>query len=379
MKKMNLFPYQYITEPDQRDEAIEFLSGSRVIGVDIEGDSLYHYQDKVCLIQISGNDRNFIFDPLLLDTVDPLSNLFQNEKIVKVFQGADYDLISLKRDFNFAMVSIFDTVLAARAIGLKAFSLQNLVSLYFNIQLEKTHQKANWSKRPISPEQLDYAYKDTAFLPELYEKLLVEVKNKGRVDQIEEECRLLEVKEWEGKGFSPDNYLKIKGAKELPFESQKILRELVSAREEMAKNLDRPPFKVIANEDLILMAAKKAHSVEEIKLLFPRESAPVYRNTIFWLEAIAKGKRSSEPLPIKPKKRGNPPTAEQEKRFAELKKWRDAQSLEEGVEPAMIISTDTLRAISSKEIQDPAQLTESGLLRQWQFKRYAPKILSSFT
>ncbi len=375
---MTPLPYQYITEPNERDEAVEALLACRIIGVDIEGDSLYHYQDKVCLIQISGNEKNFIFDPLQLDSVDPLSKLFQNEKIIKVFQGADYDLISLRRDFNFSIVSIFDTVLAARAIGLKAFSLQNLVSLYFNIQLEKTHQKANWSKRPIPPEQLDYAYKDTVFLPELYEKLLFEVKNKGRLDQIEEECRLLEVKEWEAKEFSPDNYLKIKGARELLFESQKILRELVAAREELARNFDRPPFKVIANEDLILMASKKVHSLEEMKSVFPRESAPVYRNPVYWLKAIAKGERSNDPLPVKPKKRGTPPTVEQEKRFGELKKWRDAQSIEEGVEPAMIISTETLRSISCREIQTPEQLTGEGLLRQWQFNRYAAKILSYF-
>jgi ribonuclease D len=376
---MKIPPYQYITEPNERDEAVDALSVCRIIGVDIEGDSLYHYQDKVCLVQISGNEKNFIFDPLKLDSVAPLSSLFQNEKIVKVFHGADYDLISLKRDFNFSIISIFDTVLAARAIGLKAFSLQNLVSLYFNIRLEKTHQKANWSKRPIPPEQLEYAYKDTVFLPELYEKLLIELKNKGRLDQIEEECRLLEVKEWGGKEFSPNNYLKIKGARELPLEIQKILRELVAAREVLARNLDRPPFKVIANEDLVLLASKKPLLLEEIKSVFPRESAAVYQNPIYWLKAIEKGKGSQEPLPVKQKKGGTPPTAAQEKRFGELKKWRDAQSIEEGVEPAMIISTETLRSISCKEIQTPEQLTGEGLLRQWQFKRYAPKILSCFS
>ncbi|MBI1823577.1 MAG: HRDC domain-containing protein [Nitrospirae bacterium] len=375
---MNLLPFQYVTEKDQLLGAVRDLSACSEIGVDIEGDSLFHYQDRVCLIQITGNGKNFIFDPLLLDSVESLSVLFQNERIVKIFHGAEYDLISLKRDFKFSIISIFDTVLAARALGLKAFSLQHLVWLYFNIPLEKTHQKANWSRRPVPKDQLEYAYKDTFFLPELYEKLSTEVKNKGRWDQIEEECHLLEKREWDEKRFSSEQYLKLKGAKELLPDSQKVLRELVVTRENLSREVDRPPFKVISNEDLLQMATGRPHSLAELKLLFPRESAPVYRNPAFWIKAIHEGEQSQIPLPVKAKKNGTPPTPEEEKRFSEMKKWRDSQAVEEGVEPAMILSTDMLRAISSKTIEYPDQLLELGLLRHWQFKRYAAKICSFF-
>ncbi|MHB8483832.1 MAG: ribonuclease D [Nitrospiria bacterium] len=375
MKYVKALPYHYITDSEERDKAISRLSSYPAIGVDVEGDSLYHYQDKVCLIQISGGEGHFIFDPLLLDTVEPLFSLFKNEKIVKIFHGAEYDLISLKRDFGFSILPVFDTVLAARAVGIKAFSLQNLVSLCFNIDLVKTHQKANWSKRPISTDQLEYAYKDTAFLPGLYQWLVTEVEKKGRQDQIQEECFLLQERVWEEKEFSPDYYLKIKGAKDLPEVSQKILRELVIAREAQAKESDRPPFKVISNEDLYLLAKQPPHSLEEVKTLFPRQSASVYRNPVYWLKAISRGERSQEPLPSRIKKRGAPPTPAQEKRFTELKKWRDIQAVEEVVEPAMIISTEVLRSIACREIQNQEQLIESGLLRQWQMKRYASKIL----
>ena len=376
---MTILPYQYITESKQRDMALKELKTCPNIGVDIEGDSLFHYQDKVCLIQISGNGRNFIFDPLLLDSVDALSSLFQDVNIIKIFHGAEYDLISLKRDFKFKFVSIFDTVLAARAIGIKSFSLQSLVSKYFDIQLEKSHQKANWSKRPIQRELLEYAYKDTFFLSDLYEKLLIEVKNKGRLDQIEEEFHLLENKNWEEKKFSSDHFLKIKGARKLSILSQKILRELVMAREEMAQRLDRPPFKVIGNEELIQISEKKPHSLEELKVLFPKESAPVYRNPVYWLKVISQGERSRDPLPSNPKKNGILPTPEQEKRFVELRKWRDQQALEEGVEPSMVISTDTLRSISLKNINCSEQLEGTGLLRQWQIRRYSSNILTYFS
>jgi ribonuclease D len=370
-----ILPYKYISHPEDRDEAISHLLSCSIIGVDVEGDSLYHYQDKVCLIQISGNDRHYIFDPLLLDTVAPLSTLFKNEKILKVLHGSEYDLISLRRGFGFTLMPLFDTVLAARAIGMKLFSLQNLVVHYFNIQLEKAHQKADWSKRPIPAGQLEYAYKDTLYLSGLYERLMLEVKQKGRLDQIEEECLLLQERVWEEKPFSPDNYLKIKGAKDLLVDSQKILRELLITREEAAKQLDRPPFKVISSEDLLLMAKEKPHSLEDLKKIFQKPTASVYRNPVHWLKAVSKGERSDEPLPAKPKKKGTPPTPEQEKRFLELKKWRDARAIEEDVESSMVISTDTLRALSVRDFQNIDQLSESGLLRQWQIRRYGQQFI----
>ena len=101
------FHYDYITTPDAFREAIDALRGAPIIGVDTEGDSLYSYQERVSLIQISGAERHFIFDPLLLETVEPLGALLEERSILKIFHGADYDLVSLKRDFGFNISATF--------------------------------------------------------------------------------------------------------------------------------------------------------------------------------------------------------------------------------------------------------------------------------
>lgn len=373
------FHYEYITTPEALGEAIEHLRGSGVIGVDTEGDSLYSYQEKVSLIQISGAARHFIIDPLLLDTVQPLAILLEARSILKIFHGADYDLVSLKRDFGFNIGPIFDTTLAARALGIREFSLQNLIARYFQLTLSKTHQKSNWSIRPLPKDQLDYAAQDTAYLIPLYELLKKEIEEKGRMDQIEEECRLLEAITWSGKSFEPDDYLRIKGARALPAAAQKILRELAVVRDQLAKKRNRPPFKVISNDDLIKMAKESPRSEDDLKRLFPRETAPVFRNPALWLNAVSKGLTTTDPLPKTERNGGAPLTPDQDKLLTRLKEWRNRQAEQEGIEPAMVITSGVLREIAKRTPRSIEALQEVASLRGWQIRRYGEPLLQEIT
>ena len=370
--------YEYITTPSTRDAALDLLGRAPIIGVDTEGDSLYSYQEKVSLIQISDAEKNYIFDPLLVD-VRPLGALLENRSILKIFHGADYDLVSLKRDFGFQIGPIFDTTLAARAIGIKEFSLQNLVARYFQITLSKTYQKSNWSTRPLPEAQLEYAYQDTAYLIRLYEILKEEVEKKGRANQIEEECRKLEEISWSGKDFEPEDYLRMKGSKALPQKSQRALRGLAALRDRFARERNRPPFKIISNDDLMLLAKNLPESEEDLKKLFPRESAPVYRNRALWLEAIFQGVETIDPLPKKEKNGFEPLTPDQEKALTRLREWRNRQAASEGLEPAMVITTFALKEIIKRNPKSPEELQTISSLRRWQIERYGDLVLKEIS
>ncbi|HLG21397.1 MAG TPA: HRDC domain-containing protein [Candidatus Manganitrophaceae bacterium] len=371
--------YQYITTAIERDQAVSRLSRAGIIGVDTEGDSLYSYQEKVSLIQISGEEMNYIFDPLLLDTLQPLSALLEERSILKIFHGADYDLVSLKRDFGFKIGPIFDTALAARAIGLKEFSLQNLIEKYFQAPLSKTHQKSNWSIRPLPPAQLEYAYQDTAYLVRLYQILKEEVEKRGRSDQIEEECRLLEAITWNGKLFEPHDYLRIKGARALFPQSQQVLRELGVVRDRFAKERNRPAFKVISNDDLLILAKNPPLNEEDLKRLFPRESAPAHRNRSLWLQAVSTGLKKTDPLPKREKSRPEPMTPAQEKLLTKLKMWRNKQAEIEGVEPAMVLTTTVLKEIAVAKPATIEAIQSTPSLRRWQMNRYGAAILKEIS
>jgi ribonuclease D len=367
--------YRYITTAIDRDQAISNLMAADKIGVDIEGDSLYHYTERVALIQISGNDQHFIFDPLLLDSVLPLAPLFENRSILKIFHGSEYDITSLKRDFQFKIGPIFDTALAARAIGMERWSLKELVFRFFNITLCKAHQKSNWSLRPLSQDQLDYACDDTVYLPELFSLLTEAVLKKGRVDQIAEECLLLENLTWLRRPFEPADYLRIKGVRTLPVETQKILRELIVARDGLAREKDLPPFKIAHDRDFLRLAEAPPKNEEEFLNIFSK--GRIIRDIPIWLAAMEKGKQSSEPLP-KRERRGAPSiamTSSQQKLFAQFRVWRDQQARLEGVEAAMIMTTPLLQIISKRKPTTLEELKSVPILRKWQIDHYGEQVL----
>ncbi len=368
--------YVYITTPDQRDRAIDALRRAPIIGVDTEGDSLYHYQERVSLIQIADRDAQYIFDPILLDTVLPLDALFGNRSILKIFHGADYDIVSLKRDFGFTIGPIFDTTLAARAIGLREFSLQHLLHRFFNVSISKVYQKSNWSARPLKPAQLEYAKDDTTYLVRLYELLRDQVQEKGRGDQLEEECRLMEEMTWKGRPFDPVDYLRIKGANALSEASQRALCALVILRDRLARERDLPPFKVMASDDFLTLAKALPREEADFVQLFPKEGAAIHRYRLPILAAIAEGLASPLPETQRETTRGERMSPTRQKLFERLKLWRNRQAEHEGVEPAMVIPSPVLKEMAMR--RGPvtlAMLSSPPLLRSWQIKRYGEALL----
>ncbi len=368
--------YVYITSADDLAHAASILCQAIVLGVDTESDSLHSYQERVSLIQLSDGKLNAVVDPLLLPDVQPLAPLLADPGIVKVFHGADYDVVGLKRDFGFGIVSIFDTCLAAQAAGEPKYSLGDLLARHFDVTLEKKYQKAHWSKRPLSPDMLAYAAKDTQYLPSLYEILRKEAQTRGRLPQIEEEGEWVSRREWTGRAFIPDDYLRIKGAQALPPPAQRVLRALAVERDALAKRSNRPPFKIISGDDLLAMAVKRPATPADLEALFPSASAPARREPHRWLDAIRQGLADTTPLPQRSGARFEPFSAAQERAFARLRVWRTNQAKDEGVEPAMVFSTDQIKAIVRAWPKSADAFAAIPGIRRWQVARYGETVLA---
>ena len=167
---------------DELEAAVAELERSDVIGIDTEADSFFSYREQVCLVQITGNrgGPDYILDTLELPHLDPLHPILEDRGVVKVFHGADYDIVSMKRDFGGDICNIFDTMLTAQAVGFARFGLADLVHHYFGIKLEKKYQRHNWSRRPLLDEHLEYARLDSHFLPRLRELMITLIDERGR-------------------------------------------------------------------------------------------------------------------------------------------------------------------------------------------------------
>ena len=325
------------------------------VAVDTEADSLHCYKEKLCLLQISVPNHDVIVDPLADVDLAPLSGALASKEIV--LHGADYDLRLLRRNLNFAPSKIFDTVIAARMIGIREFSYAALVKRYFDIELTKGSQKANWAQRPLSKKMAEYAINDTRYLLELAERLEKELQPLGRTDWFWQSCqRALEMAAID-RERDVDEAWRISGAGALRGRASAVLRELWNWREREAEAVDRPPFHILQNRELI-------HSAEK----FTVGETPDYkhfsdRRRRNFREAAKRGIELPEKdWPVRPKRTGTRPTAEVVKRIEKLRSNRDHAAKELHIESSFIAPRATLEAIAADQSRADA------LLVPWQKK-----------
>jgi len=375
-------PYEVIVDTPTLKAFLERLEGCPDVAVDTEANSLHHYRECVSLIQLTGRERggalhHAIVDPLADADVQLLGPLLADPKVTTIFHGADYDVVSLRRDYGFSFATIYDTMVAARCAGVPRFGLADLVSGYFGVALNKKYQKHDWSHRPLSREALDYAHLDTRYLPEIMDRLRELVAQKGRTDAVEEECRLLEQRAWVRREPDPDAFLQVKGASRLPEQARRVLRELWEMREGIAKKRDWPPFKVMGNETMIALATAAPGDAKSLESALGRHSRIGHRYGPRILDAVATGLVSDRPLPAPKRGEGRRPTREDDALFKRLKDWRNAAAEAEGVEPAMVVNNQVLQEVSTRRPASRADLEAIPGIRRWQLARYTDALLGA--
>jgi ribonuclease D len=234
-----------VTDLPELEDLASKLLASPLIAVDTESDSLYSYTEKICLVQFSLPGADYIVDPLSIYSLEPLADVFASPTVEKIFHGADYDLVSLKRGYGFHFANIFDTMVAARILGRKSIGLAALAADYLGLRLDKTMQRSDWGHRPLSPQQLAYACHDTRYLMELRDRLLQELEEKGRLEEAREAFTDLAGLEPRSRPFDAEAFWNLKGARDLDPLGQRIVRALHRWREDQARWEDRPIFKVM--------------------------------------------------------------------------------------------------------------------------------------
>src|SRR4030066_146414 len=239
----NKVSYEWIETLPRLEEVARILGQAKIIGVDLEADSLYHYFEKVCLIQIATESASYVMDPLALRDLSALHPVLSNPRIRKVFHGADYDIRSLYRDFRVEVENLFDSQLACKFLGLRETGLEALLRSRFHVELNKKYQRADWSQRPLSPEMVEYAAMDGMYLITLARMLEAELEVKGRLSWVEEECLFLSKVRFTLPSHAP-LYLKVKGAYLPAARIHAVLAALLEFREAQAQKSDLPSFMV---------------------------------------------------------------------------------------------------------------------------------------
>jgi ribonuclease D len=373
-------PARYVDTPPALAELIAAVRKESRVAVDTEAASFHRYHDRIYLLQVSSPTQTALIDPLAIADLEPFGGLLTDPHLEKVFHDADYDLRVLDRDYGFHAVRLFDTRIAAQLAGEPAIGLAALLEKYAGIKLDKEHQKADWSLRPLTPPMLAYAAADTQYLLALRDALEQRLTELGRLAWALEEFKQLESLRWTGSaaGGEEDGYLRLKGAKALAPRSLAALRLLHRWRDTVAEREDKAPFRIIGND--ALLGVSKALPAAPADLTHIRElpGSLARRHGDALLEAVGRARALNESelprLERRPRPQKDPGF---DQRMEKLKAARNRVAAELGLEAGVLCGRTTLEAVARARPVDRATLEQIPELRRWQIEVLGEALLEA--
>lgn len=352
------------------------LSRQPRIAMDTESNGFFRYPERVCLIQLATATDIYLVDPLAVEDMTPLGPLLGDLAIEKVLHGADYDVRSLDREWGFRFRNLFDTGMAAHFIGMDRLGLGVLIEelLGKSVAKEKRLQRADWGVRPLSEEALAYAAEDVLHLFDLRRILGEKLATLERDQWVKEElARLADVR------HSPQDvdtaFLHLKGAGGLGPKPLAVLKALWTFRDALARRHDRPPFRIMPDKALILLAEKPDTPLEEVPGL---GSYAIQRWGSALRRALLKGMVG--PLVFRPYQEREKVTPEEllrrQQMLKDLKSWRTEEGKRLSLDPSLLWPAISLERLARSPGTLEQEMTTSEV-RDWQRQHIAPLLRAS--
>ncbi|MFZ1198987.1 MAG: HRDC domain-containing protein [Desulfobacterales bacterium] len=348
---------------------------SPAVAVDLEADSMYHFQEKVCLIQMATPYRNAVIDTLRVRDLESLRSMFADPAVAKIFHGADYDVRSLYRDFSIEIANLFDTQIAGTFLGIKATSLEAILQSRFGVALDKKYQRKDWSRRPLPDEMIAYAAEDVRYLLPLAKMLTAELKQKGRLEWVREECDLLSRVRPSHNNHEP-LFLQFKGAGRLGPRSLAVLEALLQYRRGVAEKKDRPLFKIFSNTSLLQLAIEKPDSTRRLSEsgVLSGKQLTMYGEGL--VEAILGARLiPADDLPAYPRKKSRAMHPAVPDRVKALRNWRDKKARALDIEPAVLLNKSAMTALATENPIEPPALSAVEELKSWQKNEFGAEMV----
>ena len=370
-ERANAASFEYLDTVADVEKFTSEIAATREIALDTEGASFHRFVDRVYLLQLSTRDRHAVIDPLPIGVPPGLGALLEDPAVEVVFHDADYDLRLLQQDYGWHVRTIFDTRIAAQLLGYTAFGLAALLERFFDVKLDKKHQRADWSMRPLTRDMLDYAAQDTRYLLQLRDHMAAELERMGRAAWAREEFALLEGTRW-GDEEPGTSYLRMKGARDLSRRELAVLRELVPWRDTVAGALDRATFRVLGNEQLLEIARAQPRTKEALGKIKGMPRAILEQRGADLLDAVTRALAVSDAeLPKYPRAARWDRDPEFDARVSALKTARDAAAKRLTLDPGVLCSRDRLEAVARRNPATVDELAEVPELRRWQVAELA--------
>jgi ribonuclease D len=383
-------PEVYVADAATLARLVDELRGEPAFALDTESNGFHAYRERLCLLQISTRAADYIVDPLTADPA-PLREVFEDPARTVIIHAAEGDVMALKRDHALRIAKLFDTQAAARILGKPAVGLSDLLQNELGVAPPKDEQRSDWGRRPLTRDQLAYAYADTRHLHLLHERLAAELDAKKLRDVAEAEFRRLIAKEPRERVFDTDGYLRLAGGRKLDGRGLAVLRALWLARDARAKEVDVPPFKVLGEQAMLEIAPKPPRTdaeLERVKGVTPgvlrRFGAGALMRAIHeGVQAPPVERRAHAPQ----SRRGGPghhhgpgggrPDPAEDERYEKLRAWRKARAAETGIPVEMVAPNAVLRAIARERPRDLESLARIPGMDDFRLERYGRELIEA--
>ena len=364
-------PFHYVDTPAAWATCLAELRAAPRLAIDLEANSMFAYRERVCLIQISTASTDYVIDPVGAD-LSGLGPLLADPAVEKVFHASEYDLILMRRDYEWAVNNLFDTMWAVRILGYPQMGLASLLGKFFGVSTSKRFQKANWCHRPLSAAELAYAQMDTHYLLPLRDLLAAELAAGGHADEAAETFREQSRVRLPNNGFDPEGFWSINGAYDLSPEQQSVLRALYLYRDREASRRNIPPFKIMGERTLLEAAVQLPGRMNDLAAIHGMSEGQQQRYGRPILETIATARHAPPPQP--PRRSPRLPDSVLN-RFDRLHHWRKTRAQARGVESDVIAGREALWTIAQAAPRTLAELEALGVLGPWRLAAYGDEIL----
>lgn len=362
-------PPIWVDQPNLFKQMIADLSSQTRLAVDTESNSLHAYREQVCLIQFSTRKTDYVIDPLALDDLSALGPIFSNPATEKIFHASEYDLICLRRDFDFEFANLFDTMHAARVLGYPFVGLDNLLAEKFQFEMDKRYQKADWAVRPLTSAQLDYARLDTHFLFDLREVLEAELKEKDRLQIAREDFARACHVDLPHEKVNGTSWKRFGTRKDISSRELTILSELCIARDQIAERMNRPVFKVIS--DALLIDIARNLPEKDVDLAGLGLSPKQIR---LWGDEVLEAVKSGAVAPLVEREPSKRPNDAMLRRLQKLKNWRKKVAEELKVESDIVLPKVYLNGLAEHPPKSLSELETIMRASPTRFKIYGEQI-----
>ena len=364
--------------PGALQDAIDAWRQADLIGIDCESNSFFAYRERLCLLQVTVGETDWVVDPIALgDELKAINPLLEDPELITVLHSAEYDLMLLKQDLGAELRGLFDTQVAMTLLQYERTGLAHLLSESYGLEVSKKEQRSDWGKRPLTESQIAYARTDTHYLPDLYRRLHAELLDQNMMAAAEGEFRRLEAEILPPREPNYEGWRKMKQARKMNGEELARLKELFVWREKTAQKIDKPVFRVMANETLAELAQRPPRDMRDLAGRKGVGWPKAKRNGDAILDALGKAKGVEVEIPVK---RVDP--AERRRRkvrrenYEALRGWRKSMADELNLPSERLMHRRHLEEIAKRLPRTRESLLQAAPLNDWQREHLEESLLA---